>query len=109
MASDIMYMTVQMEASAKGWGTMYLKQNPWNHYRRMGKEEYEKKWLDQGFIAVNSILRDWIKGQMTALEIGVLTFEGIFMPYMLTADGTPLFEKAMPLLLGATENSERTT
>jgi hypothetical protein len=28
--------------------------------------------LDQGLIAVNSILRDWVKGQITAIETGIL-------------------------------------
>jgi hypothetical protein len=28
-------------------------------------------------------LRDWIKGQVTAIECGILKFEAVFMPYML--------------------------
>ena len=39
----------------------------------------------QGHIAVNSILRDWIKGQVTAIECGILSFEAVFMPFMLEA------------------------
>jgi hypothetical protein len=49
-------------------------------------------------VAVNSILRDWIKGQVTAVESGILSFEAIFMPYMLTADGRPLIERVAELL-----------
>jgi hypothetical protein len=44
-------------------------------------------------VAVNSILRDWIKGQVTAVECGVLQFDAVFMPYMLTADGRPLVDR----------------
>ena len=44
---------------------------------------------------MNSILRDWIKGQVTAVECGILSFEAVFMPFMLTADGRPLAERAM--------------
>ena|SRR6266567_930389 len=47
----------------------------------------------QGHVAVNSILRDWIKGQVTAVECGILSFEAVFMPYMLTNDGRPLLER----------------
>jgi hypothetical protein len=43
-------------------------------------------------IAVNSILRDWVKGQVTAVECGILSFETVFMPYMLTSDGRTLIE-----------------
>ncbi len=90
---------VQMEASAKGWAALYLKDNPWTTSRHSTKEEYHQKWIDQGFIAVNSILRDWIKGQVTAIETEVISFEALFLPWMLTADGTPLIDKAKPLLL----------
>jgi hypothetical protein len=30
---------------------------------------------------------------MTAIETGILSFEAVFMPYMLTADGRPLIER----------------
>jgi hypothetical protein len=33
--------------------------------------------LRQGHVAVNSILRDWVKGQMTAVECGILSFEAV--------------------------------
>lgn len=55
--------------------------------------DYEQAALHQGHIAVNSILRDWLKGQVTAIECGILSFEAVFMPYMLTADGRPLIER----------------
>jgi hypothetical protein len=35
--------------------------------------------LRQGDVAVNSILRDWIKGQVTAVECGILSFEVVFL------------------------------
>jgi hypothetical protein len=55
--------------------------------------------LEQGHVAVNSILRDWIKGQVTAVECGILSFEAVFMPYMLTSDGRrPLIERIPDLL-----------
>ena len=54
-------------------------------------------------LAVNSILRDWIKGQVTAVECGILSFEAVFLPYMLTHDGRPLIERVSELLPEATE------
>lgn len=85
---------VQLEASAKGWATAFMKENPWTHRRRDTRHDYEQKALKQGMVAVNSILRDWVKGQVTAVECGILDFGAVFMPYMLTDDGTPLIERA---------------
>jgi hypothetical protein len=89
---------IQLNASAKGWAQMYLKENPWTPRRAGSKQEYDRKALAQGLIAVNSILRDWIKGQVTAVECGILSFEAVFLPYMLTSDGRPLIERVGEML-----------
>lgn len=95
---------IQLRASARGWAAMWLKEHPYNYARtRKTKTEHEQAALKQGDIAINSILRDWVKGQLTAVECGMLSFEAVFMPYMLTNDGRPLIERitAMPDLLPA--------
>lgn len=74
---------------------MYLKAHPHTYRMRHSKHEHEQRALRQGFIAVNSILRDWVKGQVTAVECGMLSFEAVFMPYMLTSDGRPVIERLM--------------
>lgn len=84
---------IQLRASAKGWAQMYLKENPWTSRHRKSAKRYEEDAMAQGLIAVNSILRDWVKGQVTAVECGILSFEAVFMPYMLTNDGRPLIER----------------
>lgn len=84
---------IQLRASAKGWAQMFLRQQPYSSRRRQTRQEYEQDALRQGHKAVNSILRDWVKGQMTAVECGILSFEAVFMPYMLTSDGRPLVER----------------
>jgi hypothetical protein len=78
---------VQLRASAKGGAQMYLKRHPWTDRMRTSRVDHEQKALQQGHIGVNSILRDWIKGQVTAIECGILSFEAVFMPYMLAVDG----------------------
>lgn len=85
---------VQLKASAKGWAQLYLKRHPYNHRSRGTRQAYEEKVLAQGMIAMNSILRDWVKGQVTAVECGVLSFEAVFMPYMLTDNGQTVLERA---------------
>jgi hypothetical protein len=84
---------LQVRASATGWAAMWLKKNPWNGYRRMSRVDYEQAALRQGQIATNSILRDCIKGQVTAVECGTLSFEAVFLPWMLTVDGRLLIER----------------
>jgi hypothetical protein len=84
--------TVKLSASAKGWAAMYLKENPWNSRRRHSPDQWKEKALEQGLIAVNSILRDWVKGQVTAIQCGIMSFNEVFMPHMLSNDGRRLVE-----------------
>lgn len=83
---------VQLRASAQGWAAMYIKRNPYNARRRASRAQYEQEVLQQGHRAVNSIIRDWVKGQITAIECGILQFDHVFMPYMLTNRGRTVLE-----------------
>ena len=56
--------SVQLPASAKGWAQAWWKEIPWNYSRRSTRQDYEQQALKQGHIAVNSVLRDWMKGQV---------------------------------------------
>jgi hypothetical protein len=69
----------QLNASAQGWAQIWLKENPYTYRCRRSRVEYEQGALEQGHVAVNSILRDWIKGQVTAVECGILSFEAVFV------------------------------
>lgn len=71
--------TVILECSAKGWAKMYLERNPWNSDRRTDKVEYERRWIRQGMVAINSVLRDGVKGQLTMVEAGIASFEAVFL------------------------------
>lgn len=83
---------VQLHASAKGWAAMYLRAHPHTVRMRNTKAQHEAKAIEQGLIATNSILRDWVKGQVTAVECGIMSFSAVFLPYMLAADGRPMIE-----------------
>lgn len=78
---------IQMRASAKGWASAWLKANPWTPRRKKKLKAYNDDALRQGMIAVNSILRDWVKGQVTAVETGIMTFDHAFLPHMIGSDG----------------------
>lgn len=77
-----------VKASIKGYAAAYLKAHaPKRYTSGMQDKEREKKAMQIASIAVYSILRDWIKGQVTAIETGILSFEGAFLGQILLADG----------------------
>lgn len=87
---------VHLEASWKGYAQALVKKSRWP----------EGKALVQAKIAVCSVLRDWVKGQTTAIECGVLSFEDAFLPHMLMRDGRRVVDAAKAAnLLPETEQS----
>lgn len=101
---------VQLRASARGWATMWLKEHRYNasRHRTLTKETHTQRALEQGMRAVNSILRDWVKGQVTAVECGILSFEHVFMPYTLLPDGRTVaaYVQECGLLPGPEQSTE---
>jgi hypothetical protein len=85
----------RLVVSAKGYAQRLLEQKPYKYRygRRDSRTEYEQKLLEQGHIAVSSILRDWVKGAVNAIECNAMKFEAAFMPHMLTADGRTVLER----------------
>lgn len=90
---------VMLKASSKGYAAAWLKENPWSSRKRCDKVEWESQALEKGSVAVYSILRDWIKGQVTAIETGILTFEGAFLGHMMLKDGRRVLEVAQQMML----------
>jgi hypothetical protein len=84
---------IQMSASAKGWAALWLRKNPWSPNRRGTEKAYKEQALEQGRKAAASMLRDWVKSQLTLVECGLMPFEHVFMAYALTSDGRPLHER----------------
>lgn len=97
---------VSVKASMKGYAQQWLKANPWSNRKTIGKEAWERKAFDIASVAVYSILRDWIKGQVMAIETGILSFHGAFMAQMVLPGGTSTMEeyvttkKLLPALEG---------
>lgn len=88
---------VQLRASAKGWAAMYVKAHPYSPRSRSTRLDHEQKAMAQGLVAINSILRDWVKGQITAVECGIMSFEAVFVAHMLTNNGQPVLERLQSL------------
>jgi len=83
---------VNLRASAKGYALAWLKENPWTRRRQSSKAQWESKALEIGSIAVYSILRDWVKGQTTAIEVGMMTFEAAFLSHIMLPSGMRVIE-----------------
>jgi hypothetical protein len=83
---------VNLKASAKGYAAAWLREHPYGPRIRGTKAEHEAKALRIGGIAVYSILRDWVKGQVTAIEIGMMSFESAFLSHILLPSGLSVIE-----------------
>lgn len=87
---------ISLEASWKGYAAAWQKAHPLRDARYVGaatRARYDQRALEIGKVAVCSVLRDWIKGQTTAIECGVLSFDAAFMPYTLLPSGERVMER----------------
>jgi len=92
---------VQLEASWKGYATAWTKKHPYagSSYNEKRKRAYQQKALERGRVAVCSVLRDWVKGQVTAVECGIMSFEAAFMPHMLLPTGERVVDRVEKMQL----------
>ena len=85
--------SISLEASWKGYAAAWQKAHPWTRLRGTDRQAYDRKALEIGRVAVCSVLRDWVKGQVTAIECGVLGFDAVFMPHMLLPTGERVIDR----------------
>lgn len=100
--------SVEVKASTSGYASAWLKHHPHTYRTRATRTAHEKRAKEIGSIAVYSILRDWIKGQTTAIETGILSFEGAFLGQILLPSGKTVLEHAQTAnLLPAPEDRQQ--
>jgi len=90
---------VQLKASWKGYAAAWSKHHPWSSSRARSKADYDRKALAQARTSVCSALRDWAKGQIVAVECGIMSFEAAFMPHMLLPTGERVVDRVEKLQL----------
>lgn len=90
---------VSLEASWRGYAAAWQRAHPWASVHGNNRAAYDRKALELGKVAVCSVLRDWVKGQVTAIECGVMSFEAAFMPHMLLSDGRRVLDAVPANLL----------
>lgn len=86
---------VDVKASIAGYAQAWLKAHPYSNRTKGTRVEHERKAMSIASIAVYSILRDWIKGQVMAIETGILSFEGAFLGQILLGNGQTVLEYAV--------------
>lgn len=84
---------ISVKASANGYAQRWLKEHPHSYRMKSSKAQHEAKAKEIGAVAVYSILRDWIKGQITAVETGILSFEGAFLGQIMLPSGKTVLEQ----------------
>jgi hypothetical protein len=86
-------LNVHIEASTAGYAAAWLKTHPFSG-RRGGrsKAEHEREAERIASFAVYSILRDWLKGQVMAIETGIISFEGAFLGQVMLPSGRTLLQ-----------------
>lgn len=99
---------VSLEASWKGYAVAWQKEHPYTRNNQGTRAQHDQKALDKAKVAICSVLRDWVKGQVTAIECGVLSFEAAFMPHMLLKDGRRVLDAAQEANLLPPPSSEGT-
>ena len=84
---------INLKASSRGYASAWLKEHPYTSRTRITKAKHESKALSIGEIAVYSILRDWIKGQTTAIQVGIMSFDAAFLSHILLPSGKSVIEE----------------
>jgi hypothetical protein len=85
---------VKLEASWKGYAAALMRDTKVAAYNHDRRRKLEAKALEQAKVSVCSVLRDWTKAQITAVEAGVMSFEMAFMPHLLLKDGRRVIDAA---------------
>lgn len=83
---------IHLRASARGYAAAWLKAHPYSNRTRGTRAEHEAKALKIGSVAVYSILRDWVRGQITAVEIGMMSFEAAWLAHLMLPSGQSVIE-----------------
>ena len=90
---------VQLRASWKGYAAAWSKHHPYQRQYTRSKADYDAKALKQARTSVCSALRDWAKGQIVAVECGIMSFEAAFMPHMLLPSGERVVDRVEKMQL----------
>lgn len=82
-------------ASIRSQAVARIKQNRWSDRRPTNRAQQAEKAPDQAKISGCSILRHWLKSQITAIDVGVVSFDCAFLGQMILQDGRSVLYHAV--------------
>jgi hypothetical protein len=85
---------VHIEASIQGYAVAWLRVHPWTSRMRATREAHEREAMRVASLACYSMLRDWLKGQIAAIETGLLSFDGAFLGQLMLPSGMTMLQHA---------------
>lgn len=85
-------LPVSMPINTDKLAAVYLKDDPWTARKRMSRQAWEAKTSRIAQNAAFSILEDFLKGHIMVVEMGVFSFEEIFLSYFRDSQGRRLGE-----------------
>jgi len=83
---------IHVEASISGYASTWLSTHPWSRRMHKTRDAHEREAQRIASLAVYSILRDWVKGQVAAIETGILSFDAAFFGQIVLASGVTALE-----------------
>jgi len=69
---------------------LYLTEDPWSHRKRKSRAEWEEDKRQVAYRAASSLLEDYLKAMVTIVEMGVSTFEEVFISHFVAKNGQRL-------------------
>ena len=81
---------------------LYIKEDPYTTRKRMTRGEWEAAKREVAYRAAFSLLEDYLKSMSTIVEMGVFSFEEIFVSYFVGPGGKRLgtfFKARLPELV----------
>jgi hypothetical protein len=84
---------VTIRASFRGYAAAWLKHHPYSRRARITESEHRKRAMQQAKISVYSVIRDWVKGQVTAVEVEMMSFDAAFLGNIMLSDGSTVMER----------------
>ncbi len=83
---------VSMPINYGSLSRLYIKEDPWTARRRCSQSEWEHDKRTIAYNASFSLLDDFLKGLIIIVEMGVFSFEEIFVSYFTDKQGHRLGE-----------------
>lgn len=71
---------------------LYLEEDPWTTRKFKSRDEWEADKREVAYRAAFSLIEDYLKSMVTIVEMGVFSFEEIFVSYFIDKRGKRLGE-----------------